>query len=157
MRTPDACFPTMRVLTDSKYLLTDSNDKAIMEHYFLIKHLHMTAAALSITLFVLRAWWSVRESPRRHARWVKVLPHLIDTVLLGLGVTLMLLLSVWPWQLPWLGAKLLALLAYIGIGTVAIKRGKTPRARAIAAVMAVAMFAYMVGAAVRHTPLSWLA
>jgi len=101
-----------------------------MEHYFLIKHLHMSAAALSITLFVVRAWWSVQESSRLNARWVKVLPHLIDTALLGLGVTLMVLLSVWPWQLPWLGAKLLALLAYIGIGTIAIKRGATPTVRA---------------------------
>ncbi|MBZ5486511.1 SirB2 family protein [Halomonas aquamarina] len=128
-----------------------------MEHYFLIKHLHMSAAALSITFFVVRAWWSVQENPRLDARWVKVLPHLIDTVLLGLGVTLMLLLSVWPWQLPWLAAKLLALLAYIGIGTVAIKRGPTPRVRALAAVLAVATFVYMVGAAIRHSPLSWLA
>lgn len=128
-----------------------------MEHYFLIKHLHMTAAALSITLFVIRAWWSVRESPQLNARWVKVLPHLIDTALLGLGVTLIVLLSVWPWQLPWLSAKLLALLAYIGIGTLAIKRGKTPQSRAIAAVAAIALFAYMVGAAIRHSPLSWLA
>lgn len=128
-----------------------------MEHYFVIKHLHMMAAALSITLFMVRAWWSVRESPQLKARWVKVLPHLIDTALLGLGVTLMMLLSVWPWQLPWLGAKLLALLAYIGIGTIAIKRGKTPQARGIAAVVAICLFAYMVGAAIRHNPLSWLA
>ncbi|WP_083023286.1 SirB2 family protein [Vreelandella lionensis] len=127
-----------------------------MEHYFLIKHLHMTAAALSITLFVVRAWWSVRESPHVIARWIKVLPHLIDTALLGLGVTLMVLLSVWPWQLPWLGAKLLALLAYIGVGSIVIKRGPTPKARAIAAVVAVAIFAYMLGAAIRHSPLSWL-
>jgi len=69
----------------------------------------------------------------------------------------MVLLSVWPWQLPWLGAKLLALLAYIGIGTIAIKRGATPAVRALAAVVAVAIFAYMVGAAVHHSPLSWLA
>ncbi|WP_301585571.1 SirB2 family protein [Halomonas alkaliantarctica] len=128
-----------------------------MEHYFVIKHLHVTAAVLSITLFVVRAWWSVRESPRLNARWVRVLPHLIDTALLGLGVTLLMLLSVWPWQLPWLGAKLLALLAYIGIGTFAIKRGKTPQTRAVAALVAIVLFAYMVGAAIRHSPLSWLA
>ncbi|WP_030074568.1 SirB2 family protein [Halomonas alkaliantarctica] len=128
-----------------------------MEHYFVIKHLHVTAAMLSITLFVVRAWWSVRESPRLNARWVRVLPHLIDTALLGLGVTLLMLLSIWPWQLPWLGAKLLALLAYIGIGTFAIKRGKTPQTRAVAALVAIVLFAYMVGAAIRHSPLSWLA
>lgn len=128
-----------------------------MEHYFLIKHLHITAAALSITLFVVRAWWSVKESPWLNVRWVKILPHLIDTVLLGLGVTLVVLLSIWPWQLPWLGAKLLALLAYIGIGTIAIKRGATPTVRGVAAVIAVSIFIYMVGAAMRHSPLSWLA
>ena len=83
-----------------------------MEHYFVIKHLHMTAAALSITLFVIRAWWSVRESPQLNARWVKVLPHLIDTALLGLGVTLMVLLSVWSWQLPWLSAGITGLHRY---------------------------------------------
>lgn len=128
-----------------------------MEHYFLIKHLHMTAAALSIALFVVRAWWSVKESPWLNVRWVKILPHLIDTALLGLGVTLVVLLSIWPWQLPWLGAKLLALLAYIGIGTIAIKHGATPTVRGVAAVIAVTIFIYMVGAAMRHSPLSWLA
>lgn len=128
-----------------------------MEHYFLIKHLHITAAVLSITLFVVRAWWSVKESPWLNVRWVKILPHLIDTALLGLGVTLVVLLSIWPWQLPWLGAKLLALLAYIGIGTIAIKRGATPTVRGVAAVIAVTIFIYMVGAAMRHSPLSWLA
>lgn len=130
---------------------------AIVEHYLFIKQLHMSAAALSITCFVVRAWWSVRESPLRHARWVRILPHLIDTVLLGLGVTLMLLLAVWPWQHPWLAAKLLALLVYIGIGTIAIKQGARPQTRAAAAVAAVAVFGYMVGAAIRHSPLSWLA
>ncbi len=129
----------------------------MIEHYFLIKHLHMGAAALSIGLFLVRAWWSVRESPRLQARWVKILPHLIDTVLLGLGVTLMVTLRFWPWQQPWLAAKLLALLVYIGVGTLAIKRGATPRRRGVAALLAVAVFAYMVGAAIRHSPLSWLA
>ena len=69
----------------------------------------------------------------------------------------MVLLSIWPWQLPWLGAKLLALLVYIGVGTIAIKRGATPTVRVLAAVVAVAVFAYMVGAAIHHSPLSWLA
>ncbi|WP_133481940.1 MULTISPECIES: SirB2 family protein [Halomonas] len=128
-----------------------------MEHYVLIKQLHVTAASLSILFFMLRAWWSVREIPLLQRRWVKVLPHLIDSTLLALGVTLMVMLSLWPHQHPWLAAKLIALLAYIGLGTVAIKRGRTPRARAIAALAAVLTFAYMLGAAIRHSALSWLA
>lgn len=128
-----------------------------MEHYALIKHLHVTAAALSLALFLLRAWWSVRESPRLQRRWVKIAPHLIDTALLGLGVTLMVLLSAWPHQQPWLAAKLIALVGYIGLGTLAIKRGRTPAVRGIATLAALATFAYMLGAAVTHSPLSWLA
>ncbi|MDR9439525.1 MAG: SirB2 family protein [Halomonas sp.] len=128
-----------------------------MEHYALIKHLHVTAATLSILLFMLRAWWSVHEVSRLQHRWVKVAPHVIDTTLLVLGGVLMVMLSMWPHQHPWLAAKLIALLAYIGLGTVAIKRGRTPRVRAVAALAAVATFAYMLGAAIRHDPLSWLA
>lgn len=129
----------------------------MIEHYALIKHLHVTAATLSILFFMLRAWWSVREAAVLRARWVRVAPHLIDTSLLVLGLLLMVMLSAWPHQHPWLAAKLIALLAYIGLGTVAIKRGRTPRTRAVAALAAVATFAYMLGAAIRHSPLSWLA
>lgn len=129
----------------------------MLEYYLPIKFLHITAATLSILFFMLRAWWSVREAPVLQARWVKIAPHVIDTLLLTLGMVLMVLLSFWPQQQPWLAAKLVALLAYIGLGTVAIKRGSTPRVRALAALAAVATFAYMLGTAIRQSPLSWLA
>ncbi len=129
----------------------------MLEYYLPIKHLHITAATLSLLFFMLRAWWSVREAAVLQARWVRVAPHVIDTTLLLLGVVLMVMLSMWPHQHPWLAAKLVALLVYIGLGTVAIKRGSTPRARAIAALAAVATFLYMLGTAIRHSPFSWLA
>ncbi|WP_089794208.1 SirB2 family protein [Halomonas korlensis] len=128
-----------------------------MEHYPLIKHLHITAATLSILFFMLRAWWSVREVPMLQRRWVKITPHLIDTILLALGVVLMVMLSAWPHQHPWLAAKLIALLVYIALGTLAIKRGRTPMVRAITALAAVVTFVYMLGTAIRHSPLSWMA
>lgn len=123
-------------------------------NYFVIKHIHMTAAGLSLLLFVIRAWWSVRESSALQNRWVKTLPHVIDTVLLVAGVVLAAMIG--PNQ-PWILAKIVLLLAYIGVGTVAIKRGKTPRQRGIAAVVAVAIFLYIVGIALAHSPLSWFA
>ncbi|RAR62198.1 MULTISPECIES: SirB2 family protein [Halomonadaceae] len=128
-----------------------------MSSYLLIKYLHMSAAGLSLSLFVLRAWWSVRASPRLQARWVRILPHVIDTALLTLGVSLMLMLRAWPHQQPWLAAKLLGLLAYVLLGSVAIKRGRTPAKRGLAALAAVTVFLYIVGAALHHSPLSWLA
>lgn len=129
----------------------------MIEHYLVIKHLHMTTAALSLLFFVVRAGWSVRGAPILQRRWVRVLPHVNDTLLLTLGVVLMAMLGFWPHQHPWLAAKLVALLAYIGLGTVAIKRGRSPAVRAVAAAAAVATFTYMVGAALHHHPLSWLA
>ncbi|MDT0512492.1 SirB2 family protein [Halomonas sp. LES1] len=128
-----------------------------MENYLVIKHLHITAATLSILFFMLRAVWSVREASLLQARWVRIAPHIIDTLLLTLGVVLMVMLSLWPHQHPWLAAKLIALLAYIGLGTVAIKRGRSPATRDMAAVAAVLVFLYMLGAAIRHSALSWLA
>ncbi|QPP49791.1 MULTISPECIES: SirB2 family protein [Halomonadaceae] len=128
----------------------------MIEHYALIKHLHMTTAVLSITFFLVRAWWSVREVTLLQRRWVRILPHVNDTLLLVLGLTLMVMLSLWPQQHPWLAAKLLALLGYILLGTVAIKRGRTPMTRGLAALAAVVVFCYMLGAAVTKEALFFL-
>ena len=125
----------------------------MIEHYLLIKQWHMTTAVLSLAFFIVRAWWSVREAPILQRRWVKIVPHVNDTLLLTLGVLLMVILSMWPQHHPWLAAKLLALLGYIVLGTVAIKRGRKPLARAVAAVAAVMTFLYMLGTAVFKEPL----
>ena len=76
--------------------------------YAAIKHLHVTAAALSIALFVLRGFWMIGSPERLAARWVRILPHVIDTVLLASALWL-------AWQIGfganahWLGAKIVAL------------------------------------------------
>ncbi|MYN11601.1 regulator SirB [Pusillimonas sp. TS35] len=123
-------------------------------NYLLIKHIHMTAAGLSILLFVIRAYWSITSSGLLQARLVKILPHIVDTVLLVAGVTLAAILG--PEQ-PWILAKIIGVLVYIGVGTVAIKRGRTPMTRAIAALFAIAIFVYIVGIALSHSPASWFA
>ncbi|XKF16142.1 SirB2 family protein [Halomonas sp. BLK-85] len=125
------------------------------DHYLLIKHGHMTAAYLSLAFFILRAVWSVREMPILKAPWVRVIPHIIDTALLTLGVLLAVTLNFWP--LPgWLSAKIVVLVIYILLGTVAIKRGRTPMIRAGFAIAAVGVFVYILGAAIQRSPLSWL-
>ena len=127
----------------------------VIEHYLILKHLHIAAAYASLAFFVLRAFWSVRGVALLQARWVKIVPHLMDTLLLTLGVTLAVILNFWPLPL-WLSAKITALVIYILLGTVAIKRGKTPKIRATAAIAAVLVFAYIIGAAVERSALSWL-
>ncbi|NYT86821.1 SirB2 family protein [Pollutimonas harenae] len=121
-------------------------------NYLAIKHLHMTAAVLSILFFVIRAYWSVTGSSLLQHRLVKTLPHVVDTVLLLAGIALAAMIGA---NQPWILAKIVALIAYIGVGTIAIKRGKTPKTRAIAALVAILIFAYIVGVAINKHPLSW--
>lgn len=116
-------------------------------NYLAIKHLHMTCAALSGSFFMLRGVWRMRDSAILNQRWVKVLPHLIDTVLLASALTLAYLSGQYPFQQNWLTAKLLALLLYIVLGTVALKRGKTPTVRLYALLAALLTFAYIVSVA----------
>ena len=122
------------------------------EYYFPIKHLHVTAVVLSITLFIIRSWWSVMGSDILQKRWVRIVPHVIDTALLTGGVLLAMIFG--PEQ-PWILTKIVLLLAYIGVGTLAIKRGRTRKTGLISAVIAVLIFLYIVGVAYSKNPASW--
>ncbi|WP_322994651.1 SirB2 family protein [Castellaniella sp.] len=121
-------------------------------YYFPIKHLHVTAVVLSITLFIIRAYWSVTGSALLQHRLVRILPHIIDTVLLTCGLILAAIIG--PNQ-PWILTKIVLLIAYIGVGTMAIKRGRTAQGRLFAALIAVAIFAYIVGVAITKNSGSW--
>jgi uncharacterized membrane protein SirB2 len=115
--------------------------------YLALKHLHMTCAALSGSLFVLRGVWMLRASAMLARRWVRVLPHIIDTCLLASAVTLAGWSGQYPWEQPWLGAKVVALFVYVILGSVALKRGKTRAIRMAAFAAALATFLYIVAVA----------
>jgi len=124
--------------------------------YLLIKSIHMTTAVITAVLFLLRGVWMWQGSLARRGRWVRVLPHVNDATLLGSALVLVVLGGHWPWQQPWLAAKLVALLVYIGLGMLALRPGRPPLTRRLAFVAALAVFAYIVGVALRRSPLSWL-
>jgi uncharacterized membrane protein SirB2 len=111
--------------------------------YQMLKHLHMSFAALSGGLFLLRGVWMLRASSMLQARWVRIAPHIIDTLLLASAIGLAVWSSQYPFVQSWLTAKVLALIGYIGLGTIALKRGRTPGVRAAAFVGAVLLFLYI--------------
>ncbi|HTO46624.1 MAG TPA: SirB2 family protein [Burkholderiales bacterium] len=117
--------------------------------YAAVKELHVAAVALSWTLFFLRGVWMIADSPRLKARWVRVVPHVNDTILLVAGVYLATLVGLQPWIV----AKLVALVAYILIGMVAISRGRRKSMRIAAWVAAQCVFLYIVAVALRKNPL----
>jgi len=123
--------------------------------YAAIKHLHLICVTLSFALFNLRLAWMFSGSPLLRRRWVRVLPHVIDSLLLVAGVALAVQLGQYPLADAWLTAKMLGLLAYIVLGSLALKRAPSRRARLLAAVAAWLAFAYMVAVALTRSPLPW--
>jgi uncharacterized membrane protein SirB2 len=124
--------------------------------YAAIRLVHMGAATLSVSLFALRGAWMLRSPQRLQRRWVRIAPHVIDTVLLASALWL-------AWQLGadgtrgWLWAKVIALCAYIALGTIALKRGRTRGVRIVAFAAALATFGYIVSVAITKSPLGALA
>ncbi|RUO79617.1 SirB2 family protein [Pseudidiomarina taiwanensis] len=98
--------------------------------YEAYKHLHVTLVGLSVILFVIRFAWHAIGSSWAQKKWVKVVPHIIDTLLLLSIVGLLVQLGQWPWTTAWLANKTVGLLGYIGFGIVAMK-ATTTQGRAI--------------------------
>jgi uncharacterized membrane protein SirB2 len=123
-------------------------------NYLAIKHLHITCAALSGSFFLLRGLWMLTDSPLLQRRGVRVAPHVVDTLLLATALVLVFWSGQYPFVQPWLTAKVLALVAYIVLGTVALKRGRTKGVRTFALLAALAVLTYIV--AVALTRQAWV-
>jgi uncharacterized membrane protein SirB2 len=125
--------------------------------YLILKVIHVLAAVMTISGFLLRGYWMLTESDKLQYRAVRIVPHVVDTVFLLSGVAMVWMLDLNPFTQPWLIAKFTGLIAYILLGTIAIKRGGTLQIRMIALVGAVSVFAYIAGVAFTKSPFSWIA
>lgn len=122
-----------------------------MNTYLMLKHAHLTMIGLSVILFLLRAALMLSWPRALNARWLKVFPHVIDTLLLLSAIGLMIVLSQYPLTHHWLTAKVLGLVGYIGFGTIALKRGKTMKTRLIALVAALLCLGYILAVAMTRS------
>ncbi|TXG99520.1 MAG: regulator SirB [Rhodocyclaceae bacterium] len=120
--------------------------------YLALKHLHVTCVVLSGLGFCLRGFWMLSESPLRQHRLARVLPHVVDTLLLGSAVTMAWMSGQYPFVNGWLTAKLFGLLAYILLGMMALKRGRTLAIRRGYFRLALLTYAYIVGVALSRNP-----
>ena len=121
--------------------------------YLALKHIHMAMSVLSITLFAVRGCWRMLDSPRLQQGWVKRAPHMIDSLLLASAIGLAWMGGMSPTTQPWLAAKIVALVAYIALGSVALKYGRTPAQRTTAFIAALLCVAYIVRTAMTKNPL----
>lgn len=120
--------------------------------YTALKHLHISCVFISYLLFLSRGILMLRDSPALKQRWLRITPHLVDTALLASAIALTVTIHQYPFANAWLTAKLCALLLYIALGSIALKRGKRKSTRIAAWLAAQAVFIYIVLVAIKHDP-----
>jgi uncharacterized membrane protein SirB2 len=124
--------------------------------YATLKLIHQGAVAISISGFFARGAGALSGATWARGRAARTLPHVVDTVLLATAIALAWLLSLNPLATPWLAAKIVGLLAYIGLGMVALKPGRPLALRAAAWIAALLCFAQIVATAITKDPLGLL-
>lgn len=128
-----------------------------IEHYADLRQLHIGLVMASGALFALRAFAQLAGARWPLGRPARVTSWLVDSGLLVAGVLLWMALRIDPVAQPWLGTKLLLLLVYIALGTMALRRARTAAARVGWTLAALACFGYMVTVARARDPLGLLA
>ena len=121
--------------------------------YALLKAVHVTCVGVTFALFVGRGVLMFTDSPLLGARLLRIAPHVIDTLLLASAIWMAVASRQYPFVEGWLTAKVIALLAYIGLGSIALSHGRTKRVRTIAWLLALAVFGYIVSVALTRNPL----
>ncbi len=121
--------------------------------YILLKHLHVTCVVLSGLGFSLRGVWMLLDSPMLQRPLVRRLPHVVDSVLLGSALLMAWTSAQYPFINAWLTAKFFGLLAYIVLGAMALRRGRTKSRRTAFLFLALLAYAYIVSVALTRNPL----
>ena len=129
---------------------------ALIEHFLAIKQPHVGLVSASGLLFALRGAALLAGQGWPMQRPWRLLSYAIDSLLLAAALLLWAMLRIDPLAQPWLATKLALLVAYIVLGSLALKRGRTPRARRAAYVVALATYAFMATVARAHHPLGLL-
>jgi uncharacterized membrane protein SirB2 len=123
---------------------------------FITKTIHLSCIVLSFSGFFVRGIWMLQGSARLKQRWVKMAPHIIDTLLLTSAILLAVQMRISPLEHSWLMAKIVALLVYIGAGMVALRFGRSRNERLVAWVFGLLTFLYIVSVAFSKSVLGWL-
>ena len=123
--------------------------------FLLLKTLHIFFVVGSYMLFFLRGIWSLNGSAIMQKRWIGIVPHVVDTLLLTCALALAFTLRQYPFTDAWLTAKVIGLLLYVGLGFVALRVGTNKTLRFLAWLAAQTAFAYIVLVAISHNPIPW--
>jgi uncharacterized membrane protein SirB2 len=116
----------------------------------------MNLALITLLFFLVRAFWAFQGSAMLQKKWVRICPHIIDTLLLLSAIGLVVEIHAYPGFHQWLTAKLLGLVAYILFATLTLKKAKNAQQRALFFFLTLVSFGYIVAVAITKNPLFFL-
>ena len=120
----------------------------------IIKYIHVLCAFLSISGFIYRGILKLTQPARLTKKWLKISPHIIDTILLASAIYLVFASQFYPTLFNWVTVKIIALLVYIILGLFTLRFCQTRTSIVVSMVLAVTVFAYIIFVA--RTKLLWI-
>jgi uncharacterized membrane protein SirB2 len=123
----------------------------------LAKLVHISCAFLTITGFLARTYLKLRAAHYLQQRWLKIVPHVIDSILLASAIVLVIQLRQYPFVVAWVTAKLLLLVVYIGCGLWTLRFARSRTQIVSGLVGACLSFSYIIAIALTKQvwPFSW--
>lgn len=124
--------------------------------YLLVKYVHVISVTLSVIGFFLRGVLMLHDAPLMNVRWVRILPHVNDTILLVAALTLAAMSNQYPFVTDWVTAKVFGVIAYIILGAMALRDASTKRMRIVCWIASLAVFGWIVSVALTRQPMGFL-
>jgi uncharacterized membrane protein SirB2 len=125
----------------------------MIDYYLVLRQVHIGCAILTIVLFTMRGGLMLADSPLQRTAVLRYLPHAVDTVLLTTALMLTTVIRQYPFAVGWLTTKVVLLVVYVLLGSIALKRGRTKAIRTAAFVAALLTIGFLVTVARAHHPL----
>ena len=121
-------------------------------NYLFLKYIHLVSVAASFALFFVRGLWIIRSYPRSEEAWARILPHVVDTVLVLSAVWLLFSSPQKGWPGDWLTIKLLLIAVYVALALYVFHVARGLVTRMLLWVMALLVFLFATTVAVLHDP-----
>jgi len=124
--------------------------------YIAVKYVHVISVVLSLAGFFLRGILMLRDSSLLRMRWVRVLPHINDTVLLIAALSLAAMTHQYPFVVDWVTAKVFGVIVYIILGTLALREASTRKMRIACWLASMTVFGWIVSVALTRNAAGFL-
>ena len=106
----------------------------------------MACVVLTLLGFIFRGIYLLKNKQKPSARWIKISPHIVDTVLLltGIGLALIIVPGRDLGSVAWLYIKLSAVVLYIVLGIFALRKYYSAAVNGILVLLALGAFGFVV-------------